>query len=201
VEGEQVPGYREESKVDPDSNTETFVAMKLFVDNWRWQGVPFYIRTGKRLFQSASVITIQFRDVPHQVFPSHATDNWQRNRLVISIQPEMSIRLQLQVKRPGLDMALNVVDLVFNYKSTYTDAAPEAYETLLLETMMCDQTLFMRSDQVEAAWELLMPVLDSWQSRKKITFPNYRADSWGPEDAEALIASDGFHWFNLAIRD
>jgi glucose-6-phosphate 1-dehydrogenase len=201
VEGEQVPGYREESKVDPDSNTETFVAMKLFVDNWRWQGVPFYIRTGKRLFQSASVITIHFRDVPHQVFPSHATDNWQQNRLVISIQPEMSIRLQLQVKRPGLDMALNVVDLVFNYKSTYTDAAPEAYETLLLETMMCDQTLFMRSDQVEAAWELLMPVLDSWQSRKKITFPNYRADSWGPEDAEALIASDGFHWFNLAIRD
>lgn len=201
VEGEQVPGYREESKVDPDSNTETFVAMKLFVDNWRWQGVPFYIRTGKRLFQSASVITIQFRDVPHQVFPSHATDNWQQNRLIISIQPEMSIRLQLQVKRPGLDMALNVVDLVFNYKSTYTDAAPEAYETLLLETMMCDQTLFMRSDQVEAAWELLMPVLDSWQSRKKITFPNYRADSWGPEDAEALIASDGFHWFNLAIRD
>lgn len=201
VEGEQVPGYREESKVDPDSNTETFVAMKLFVDNWRWQGVPFYIRTGKRLFQSASVITIQFRDVPHQVFPSHATDNWQQNRLIISIQPEMSIRLQLQVKRPGLDMALNVVDLVFNYKSTYTEAAPEAYETLLLETMMCDQTLFMRSDQVEAAWELLMPVLDSWQARKKITFPNYRADSWGPEDAEALIASDGFHWFNLAIRD
>jgi glucose-6-phosphate 1-dehydrogenase len=201
MQGQQVPGYREEAKVDADSDTETFVAMKLFVDNWRWQGVPFYIRTGKRLFQTSSVITIQFRDVPHQVFPAHAMDNWQQNRLVISIQPEMSIRLQLQVKRPGLDMVLNVVDLVFNYKNTYTEAAPEAYETLLLETMMCDQTLFMRSDQVEAAWELLMPVLNSWQSRKKITFPNYSADSWGPEDAEALIASDGFHWFNLPITN
>jgi glucose-6-phosphate 1-dehydrogenase len=201
MQGEEVPGYRQEAKVDPDSNTETFVAMKLFVDNWRWQGVPFYIRTGKRLFQTSSVITIQFRDVPHQVFPAHAMDNWQQNRLVISIQPEMSIRLQLQVKRPGLDMVLNVVDLVFNYKNTYTEAAPEAYETLLLETMMCDQTLFMRSDQVEAAWELLMPVLNSWHSRKKITFPNYSADSWGPEDAEALIASDGFHWFNLPITN
>jgi glucose-6-phosphate 1-dehydrogenase len=201
MEGEEVPGYREETKVDPHSNTETFVAMKCFVDNWRWHGVPFYLRTGKRLFQSSSVITIQFRDVPHLVFPAHAIDNWQQNRLIISIQPEMSIRLQLQVKRPGLDMVLNAVDLVFNYQRTYTEEAPEAYETLLLETMMCDQSLFMRSDQVEAAWELLMPVLSSWESRKSINFPNYSADSWGPEDAEALIASDGFYWFNLPIRN
>jgi glucose-6-phosphate 1-dehydrogenase len=200
MEGEEVPGYREEAKVDPHSNTETFVAMKFFVDNWRWQGVPFYVRTGKRLFQTSSVITIQFRDVPHLVFPAQAMDNWQQNRLIISIQPEMSIRLQLQVKRPGLDMALNAVDLVFDYKGTYTEEPPEAYETLLLETMTCDQTLFMRSDQVEAAWELLMPVLNSWQSRKSMSFPNYSADSWGPEDAEALIARDGFHWFNLPIR-
>lgn len=201
MEGEEVSGYRQEAKVDPQSNTETFVAIKFFVDNWRWHGVPFYVRTGKRLFQSSSVITIQFRDVPHLVFPAHTIDNWQQNRLIISIQPEMSIRLQLQVKRPGLDMILNAVDLVFNYKGTYTEEAPEAYETLLLETMMCDQTLFMRSDQVEAAWELLMPVLNSWQSRKSVSFPNYSADSWGPQDAEALIASDGFHWFNLPINN
>jgi glucose-6-phosphate 1-dehydrogenase len=200
IEGEEVPGYREEAKVDPQSNTETFVAIKFFIDNWRWQGVPFYVRTGKRLFQSSSVIAIQFRDVPHLVFPSEATDNWQQNRLIISIQPEMSIRLQLQTKRPGLDMILNTVDMVFNYDGTYSVEAPEAYETLLLETMTCDQTLFMRSDQVEAAWELLMPVLNSWQSKKSISFPNYSAGSWGPEKAEALIAQDGFHWFTLPIK-
>jgi glucose-6-phosphate 1-dehydrogenase len=201
MEGKEVPGYREEAKVDPQSNTETFAAIKFFVDNWRWQGVPFYVRTGKRMFQSSSTITIQFRDVPHLVFPHEATDNWQQNRLIISIQPEMSIRLQLQAKRPGLDMILNPVNLVFNYDSTYTGEAPEAYETLLLETMICDQTLFMRSDQVEAAWELLMPVLNSWQSKKSISFPNYSADSWGPENAEALIARDGFHWLTLPVRN
>ncbi len=201
MEGEEVPGYRQEAKVDPQSNTETFAAMKFFIDNWRWQGVPFYVRTGKRLFQSSSVITIQFRDVPHLVFPTHAIDNWQQNRLIISIQPEMSIRLQLQVKRPGLDMILNTVDLMFNYKGTYTEEAPEAYETLLLETIMCDQTLFMRSDQVEAAWDLLMPVLNAWGARKSTSFPNYSADSWGPQQADALIASDGFHWFNLPVRN
>ncbi len=201
MQGTEVPGYREESDVDPQSNTETFVALKCFVDNWRWQGVPFYIRTGKRLFQSSSIITIQFRDVPHVVFPSEATDNWQQNRLIISIQPEMSIRLQMQTKRPGLDMVLNTVDMVFNYDGTYTEETPEAYETLLLETMMGDQTLFMRADQVEAAWEVLMPVLNSWESKKSVSFPNYSADSWGPETAEALIAQDGFHWFNLPIKD
>jgi len=201
MEGKEVSSYREEAKVDPQSNTETFVALKFFVDNWRWQGVPFYVRTGKRMFQSSSTITIQFRDVPHLVFPHEATDNWQQNRLIISIQPEMSIRLQMQAKRPGLDMILNPVNLVFNYDSTYTGEAPEAYETLLLETMICDQTLFMRSDQVEAAWELLMPVLNSWQSKKSISFPNYSADSWGPENAEALIARDGFHWLTLPIKN
>ncbi len=201
MEGEEVPGYRQEAKVNQQSNTETFAALKFFVDNWRWHGVPFYVRTGKRMFQTSSVITIQFRDVPHLVFPAHASDNWQQNKLIISIQPEMSIRLQLQVKRPGLDMVLNAVDLVFDYKGTYSEGAPEAYETLLLETIMCDQTLFMRSDQVEEAWALLMPVINSWQSRKSTSFPNYPADSWGPQDAEALIASDGFHWFNLPVRN
>lgn len=200
MEGKEVAGYREETKVDPQSNTETFVAIKFFVDNWRWQGVPFYVRTGKRLFQSSSIITIQFRDVPYQVFPSEAINNWQQNRLIISIQPEMSIRLQLQAKRPGLDMILNTVDMVFNYDGTYTGKAPEAYETLLLETMLSDQTLFMRSDQVEAAWELLMPILNTWKSKRNINFPNYSADSWGPENAQALIASDGFHWFAPPIR-
>ncbi|RKR83617.1 glucose-6-phosphate 1-dehydrogenase [Mucilaginibacter gracilis] len=201
IEGKQVPGYREENKVNPDSNTETFAAVKFFVDNWRWQGVPFYVRTGKRLHQSASVITIQFKDVPHFVFPSEATESWQQNRLIISIQPEMSIRLQVQAKRPGLDMILNAVDMVFDYSGTYDGQAPEAYETLLLDTMLGDQTLFMRGDQVEAAWELIMPILNAWQTKKSLSFPNYAADSWGPEIAEALIARDGFHWFTLPLNN
>ena len=200
MQGKEVPGYREEADVEPQSNTETFVAMKFFVDNWRWHDVPFYVRTGKRLFQSSSIIAIQFRDVPHVVFPWAATDNWQQNRLIISIQPEMSIRLQLQTKRPGLDMVLNTVDMVFNYAGTYTEETPEAYETLLLDIMIGDQTLFMRADQVEAAWELLMPVLNAWQSRKSVNFPNYTADTWGPEIAEALIAQDGFHWVTLPVE-
>ena len=144
MQGKEVPGYREEPKVNPESNTETFAAVKFFIDNWRWQGIPFYLRTGKRMHQSASTITIQFKDVPHLVFPTEATESWQQNRLIISIQPEMSIRLQVQAKRPGIDMVLNAVDMVFDYKGTYTQQAPEAYETLLLDTMLGDQTLFMR---------------------------------------------------------
>ncbi|MGY3214410.1 glucose-6-phosphate dehydrogenase [Mucilaginibacter sp. HD30] len=200
IQGEEVPGYRQENKVDPNSNTETFAAIKFFVDNWRWHGVPFYVRTGKRMHQSASTITIQFKDVPHLVFPTEATESWQQNRLIISIQPEMSIRLQVQAKRPGIDMILNTVDMVFDYKGTYTSDAPEAYETLLLDTMAGDQTLFMRGDQVEAAWELIMPILKTWEAKKSLNFPNYSSDSWGPEIAEALIARDGFHWFTLPLN-
>lgn len=197
IEGVDVEGYRKEPEVAAHSNTETFAAVKFFVDNWRWQGVPFYVRTGKRLHQTTSTITIQFKDVPHCVFPSIASDNWQQNRLIISIQPEMSIRLQMQVKRPGLEMVLNTVDMLFNYKGTYQKGEPEAYETLLMDIMQADQTLFMRGDQVELAWELLMPILNSWATKESLSFPNYHAGSWGPELAEALIAQDGFHWFTL----
>lgn len=201
LEGKEVPAYREEKDVNPASNTETFAAIKFFIDNWRWQDVPFYCRTGKRLHQSASVISIQFRDVPHLIFPTETLESWQQNRLIISIQPEMSIRLQVQAKRPGLDMMLNPVDMIFDYRGTYPDQSPEAYETLLLDTMVGDQTLFMRGDQVEAAWDLLMPILHAWERKKSLNFPNYAADSWGPEIAEALIARDGFHWFTLPVNN
>ena len=200
VEGTEVPGYREEEGVDVESNTETFAAIKFFVDNWRWHGVPFYLRTGKRMHQTSSVITIQFKDVPHLIFPTEASEGWQQNRLIISIQPEMSIRIQVQGKRPGLDMILNPVDLVFDYSGVYKVESPEAYETLLLDTMLGDQTLFMRGDQVEAAWELLMPILTMWEKKKSLNFPNYPADSWGPEIAEALIAKDGYHWYTLPLN-
>ncbi|MBC7615353.1 MAG: glucose-6-phosphate dehydrogenase [Pedobacter sp.] len=201
VEGKEVPGYRHEKGVDPQSNTETFPAIKFFIDNWRWQGIPFYLRTGKRLNQTSSIITIQFKDVPHHIFSAAATETWTQNRLIISIQPEMSIRLQVQAKRPGVKMLLNPVDMVFDYKGTYDTDTPEAYETLLLDAMNGDQTLFMRGDQVEAAWELVMPILNAWENKKSLSFPNYQADSWGPEDAEALIAKDGFHWFTLPLKD
>jgi glucose-6-phosphate 1-dehydrogenase len=200
MEGKEAVGYREEKGVNSHSNTETFSAIKFYVDNWRWHGIPFYVRTGKRLNQSSSLITIQFKDLPHVVFPPETAESWQQNRLIISIQPEMSIRLQVQGKRPGLDMLLNTVNMVFDYQTTYSSYTPEAYETLLLDTMIGDQTLFMRGDQVEAAWELLMPVINTWTNKTSISFPNYAAGSWGPEKAEGLIAADGFHWVTLPMN-
>lgn len=197
VEGKKELGYREEQDVAPDSNTETYAALKFYIDNWRWQGVPFYLRTGKRLFKSASLITIQFREIPHNIFNSQGGNVPQKNRLIISIQPDMGIRLQLQSKTPGLEMTLNTVDMVFDYSGKTKSDSPEAYETLLLDIISGDQTLFMRADQVEVAWEVIMPVLDYWQNNRMSNFPNYPADSWGPENAEALIAKDGYHWFNL----
>jgi len=198
--GKEVPGYRQEKDVNPNSNTETYAALKFFINNWRWQDVPFYVRTGKRLHQSSSIITIQFKDQPHFIFPKQVIESWHQNRLIISIQPEMSIHLQIQGKQPGLEMLLNNVDMVFDYKSTYESYTPEAYETLLMDTMQGDQTLFMRGDQVEAAWEILMPVVNAWNNKPSLNFPNYSADSWGPELAEALIAADGFHWLTLPVN-
>lgn len=197
IEGKEVLGYREEENVKEDSNTETYAAMKLHIDNWRWQGVPFYLRTGKRLFKSASIITIQFKEIPHNIFVSEDAAAPKQNRLVIIIQPDMAIRFQMQSKVPGLEMNLNTVDVVFDYEGSKKKDSPEAYETLLLDAITGDQTLFMRADQVEAAWELIMPILSYWEKNKEQNFPNYSADSWGPENAEALIAKDGYHWFNL----
>ncbi len=201
IEGKEVVGYREENAVDPNSNTETYAALKFYVDNWRWHGVPFYLRTGKRLFKSASLITIQFRDVPHNMFQNEAGSIPKQNRLIISIQPDMGIRFQMEGKTPGLEMSLNTVDMVFDYSGKAREDSPEAYETLLLDIISGDQTLFMRADQVEAAWEVIMPVLNFWENSKTANFPNYPADSWGPENAEALIAKDGFNWFNLPEKN
>lgn len=194
IEGKKVAGYRQEKDVNKDSTRETFAALKLYLDNWRWQGVPFYFRTGKRMNETISVITIQFRPVPHQSFPSEATGNWQPNRLVINIQPHMGILLRFQAKRPGLEMRLHPVDMRFDYEESYASGTPEAYETLLLDIMEGDSTLFMRGDQVEAAWDIVMPVIDTWDKNPSVNFPNYAAGMQGPEDAEALIAKDGHNW-------
>ena len=193
IEGENVPGYREEEDVAPDSETETFVALRLFIDNWRWQDVPFYLRTGKRLTRQASEISIQFRSVPHQSFPSEASLGWHPARLVISIQPEEGIVLRFQAKYPGPTMQLRPVDMVFNYREGFSTESPEAYETLLGDIMKNDATLFMRADQVEAAWTLLMPVLDVWAEAAPSAFPNYAAGTWGPEETQSLLAQ-GHSW-------
>lgn len=197
IEGEKVPGYREEEHVDSQSNTETYAAIKFYIDNWRWQGIPFYLRTGKRLFKTASLITIQFKGVPHNMFQNDDGRTPKKNKLILSIQPDMGIRFQLESKTPGLEMSLNTIDVAFDYYGKTKVDSPEAYETLLLDIISGDQTLFMRADQVEAAWEVVMPILNYWENNKTNNFPNYPADSWGPEYAEALIAKDGFHWFNL----
>ncbi len=194
IQGKKVIGYRQEPDVSPTSTKETFAAVKLFIDNWRWQGVPFYLRSGKRMNETISVITIQFRPVPHQSFPPEATGNWQPNRLILNIQPHMGIRMRFQAKRSGLEMILYPVDMQFNYDESYTSGTPEAYETLLLDIMEGDSTLFMRTDQVEAAWKALMPVINSWEVDPSVNFPNYEAGMQGPEDAESLIAKGGHSW-------
>jgi glucose-6-phosphate 1-dehydrogenase len=191
--GKKMPGYREEDGVSPDSQTETFVALKLFIDNWRWQDVPFYLRTGKCLPQQVSEISIQFRAVPHQSFPPEASLGWQPSRLVLSIQPEEGIVLDFQAKYPGPKMQLRPVDMRFNYRESFAAPSPDAYETLLWDVMKNDATLFMRADQVEAAWQLLMPVLQGWQAAPPSDFPNYSAGTWGPEDAQGLLAH-GHRW-------
>lgn len=201
IEGRHVKAYREEPGVSKDSNIETYAAVKFFIDNWRWQNVPFYVRTGKRMTEDSSVITIQFRPVPHQTFPAEAIENWHPNRLILGIQPHKGIRLRMQAKQPGLQMVLGQVDMTFDYSNAYTKQPPEAYETLLLDVMLGDPTLFMRSDQIEAAWNLLMPILELWDKTVPIDFPDYAAGSWGPEEAEALIARDGNHWIMLPLKD
>ena len=200
VDGKKVKGYRQETDVSPESHTETFAAIKFFIDNWRWSNVPFYLRTGKRMNESISVITIQFKPVPHQSFPEEATENWQPNRMVLNLQPDMGIRIRFQAKKPGLQMQLNPVDMLFNYSDTYTSGTPEGYETLLLDVIEGDATLFMRADQVEAAWEILMPILNSWQSNPSVNFPNYAAGSHGPDTAEGLIAKDGNNWIIMPFE-
>jgi len=201
IDGEKVPAYREEADIDPQSPTETYAAMKLFVDNWRWQDVPFYLRTGKRLPTKSSVVSIQFKPVPHQSFPSSAIEDWQSNRLELSIQPHEGIQLLFQAKRPGLKVSLNPVRMRFTYKEAFHVSPPEAYETLLLDLMAGDATLFMRDDQIEAAWTAISPILDAWTSVAPLGFPNYQSGTWGPEEAEALIAQDRRRWFSPAFAE
>ncbi|HVC20605.1 MAG TPA: glucose-6-phosphate dehydrogenase [Vicinamibacterales bacterium] len=201
LQGDKTVAYRSEAGVAPDSPTETFAALKLFVDNWRWQGVPFYLRTGKRLPAKVSEVFIEFRPVPHLAFPATAVQDWRPNGMIIRIQPDEGIVLRFQAKHPGPHMHLSPVDMRFDYAKAFRTATPEAYETLLLDVMRGDATLFMRADQVEAAWAVVMPVLDTWGGAMPADFPNYHAGSWGPEAAQVLIASDGRSWLLPTLGD
>ncbi len=194
IDGKRVQGYRSEPGVNPDSSTETYAAVRLFVDNWRWQNVPFYLRTGKRMPARMSEVSIHFRPVPHQTFPPTALLDSQPNRLLIAIQPEEGILLRFEVKHPGQTMSLAPVMMQFYYREAFKVRSPEAYETLLLDILRGDATLFMRADQTEAAWSVITPILDVWSETLPADFPNYHAGSWGPEGADTIIAHDGHSW-------
>jgi glucose-6-phosphate 1-dehydrogenase len=194
VSGKRVPGYLEEPDVDPNSTTETYVAMKLFIDNWRWAGVPFYMRTGKRLVKRVTEIAIQFKPVPHRLFQSNETDRLDPNVLVLEIQPDEGIDLNFKVKVPGPSFELRPVNMVFGYGTAFQVQLPEAYERLLLDAMLGDRTLFIRRDEVEAAWSIIENVIDGWARQDVKSLPTYEAGTWGPIEAEMLLAREGRAW-------
>jgi glucose-6-phosphate 1-dehydrogenase len=193
-DGVKVPAYRAEPMVGPDSRTETFVAMKLFIDNWRWADVPFYLRTGKRLPKRATQIAIQFKRAPFVLFRKTAVDRLEPNRLVLHLQPDEGISLSFGAKVPGPVVQIGDVNMNFNY-TDYFNATPQTgYERLLYDCMLGDATLFQRSDMVETAWHVVAPVLDVWEALPPRKFPNYAAGTWGPPEADELLAKDHRHW-------
>jgi len=197
IDGDRVPGYRSEPDVAPNSNTETSVALKLQIDNWRWAGVPFYLRTGKRMNRRASEIVIQFRRTPFVLFRNTSVRNLETNRLVIHIQPGEGISLSFGAKVPGSLMKLGLVNMDFDYNSYFGIEHNTGYERLLRDCMAGDQTLFQRADMVEAGWSVIQPILDVWHAIPARGFPNYAAGSWGPADADDLLHRDGRAWRDI----
>jgi glucose-6-phosphate 1-dehydrogenase len=193
IGGVPVAGYRQEKGISPTSVTETFAAMKLMVDSWRWAGVPFYIRAGKRLTKRVTEIAVLFRRIPVALFRSAGAES-QPNALVMRIQPDEGITLRFASKIPGATMVLRDVNMDFRYGTTYGQSSPEAYERLLLEAMLGDATLFARTDEVESAWTFITPVLEGWAAQKLTELPYYPSGSWGPAEAQALIERDGRQW-------
>jgi len=188
-----VPGYREEHGVKPDSRTETFVAMRLLVDNWRWAGVPFYLRTGKRLAKRSTEIMIQFKRAPHIVFREREVEP---NRLILNIQPDEGVSVSFGAKRPGTEMSIGNVTMNFSYKEGFGGTARSAYATLLNDCLRGDATLFDRGDSVEAAWALVDPILDVWSAAKTAGVPAYPSGTWGPKESDQLLERDGRQWYN-----
>jgi glucose-6-phosphate 1-dehydrogenase len=189
LNGQSVPGYREEPGVAPDSSTETYVALRFFIDNWRWAGVPFLLRTGKRMPKRASEIAIQFRQAPHMLFEPGPHTEIEPNVLAIRVQPDEGISLRFDSKVPGQTNQIRPVTMDFRYNASFGIESPEAYERLLLDAMLGDSTLFTRSDEVEASWGLITPIHQGWEEHAPQGFPNYEAGSWGPKEADALLGN------------
>jgi glucose-6-phosphate 1-dehydrogenase len=199
IDGKPVPGYRQEPNVDPRSVTPTYAALRVFIDNWRWQGVPFYLRSGKRLASHCTEMAFQFRSPPDLMFGGN-TGTVRPNVLVVRIQPNDGIALRFEVKTPGVAYELEPgletsrVDMDFSYAEAFGEDVPPAYETLLLDCLVGDQTLFTRSDEVDMQWSVIDPLLEYWQRRADRQIPTYQAGTWGPKEADELVARDGHVW-------
>jgi glucose-6-phosphate 1-dehydrogenase len=193
IEGTEVPGYREEPGVDPKSIVETYVAAKLYVDNWRWADTPWYVRTGKRLPRRETTIAIHFKKAPHPPFEELATEGLRPNVLIIHVQPDEGVSLAISVKVPGHGMTIRTVHMDFLYGGAFRTGLPEAYERLILDAMLGDQTLFTRIDEVEEQWALVDAIVAAW-ARDRPAFPNSPAGAWGPPSADELLARDGRAW-------
>ncbi|MBN2165927.1 MAG: glucose-6-phosphate dehydrogenase [Marinilabiliaceae bacterium] len=194
IKGKLIPGYRNEQGVDPDSRTETFVALKFFIDNWRWAGVPFYIRTGKMLPTRVTEIVIYFKPTPHHLFASDKTITGQYNKLVIRIQPDEGLLLKFGMKEPGAGFKVQEVNMDFHYTELSDTYLPSAYERLLLDCMLGDSTLYHRGDAVEAAWTFVDPILKAWKNNPDIKVHGYPAGTWGPDITDELIEGNNLTW-------
>lgn len=194
VKDKQISAYRQSPKVAPDSNTETYVALKLEIDNWRWAGVPFYLRTGKALPERVTEIAIQFKRVPHLMFRQTSIERLMPNVMVMHVQPDEGISFEFGAKVPGPVVRMAPVEMGFHYHDYFNQAPSVGYETLLYDCMIGDATLFQRSDNVEVGWSVVTPILDVWQSTPPAPFPNYAAGTWGPKAADELLERDGRHW-------
>jgi glucose-6-phosphate 1-dehydrogenase len=195
VNGKPVPSYRQEEGVPPDSATETYAMLTMYFDNWRWSGVPFYVRSGKRLAKRVTEIAIQFRAAPHQLFGRELMEQVGANQLVIRIQPDEGTTLRFAAKVPGQQTRIRDVNMDFRYGASFGVQLAEAYERLLLDCMLGDQTLYARTDMTERGWELVMPILEEWSRAKtEASFPNYEAGTWGPQESHELIGRAGRRW-------
>jgi glucose-6-phosphate 1-dehydrogenase len=193
IGGQEVPGFRQETGVNPDSQTDTYAAVTFFVENWRWAGVPFYVRTGKRLPKRVTEIAIQFNQAPLRIFGDQDGAESSPNLLIVRIQPEEGISLKFLSKTPGAGMKLRPVSMDFNYGSSFGERSPSAYETLLLDAIIGDATLYTRQDMVEASWTVVEPIQKVWRDTK-FNFPNYPAGTWGPAAADDMLAQRGHVW-------
>jgi glucose-6-phosphate 1-dehydrogenase len=199
IDDQPVPGYRQEKNVAPDSQVETYVAAKVLIDNWRWSGIPFYLRSGKRLMCKKTEIAVVFRHVPYSLFTPLGAEDLEPNTLVFTVQPDEGLALTIQAKRPGPKLCISDMNMDVSYEEAFETTPPEAYERLLLDCMLGDQTLFIRDDDVNLTWALWTPVLEAWQNNPDIPLYTYRAGTWGPGEAGSLVQNDNRRWRDLCL--